>query len=155
MPIIKKSSSSRIVILSCKSYQKAEINFDDLNLAKKYDEDVAYNQSKLANVIFGMELSKRLKDTNVTVNCVDPGNAQTDILRNASIHVSPYSPISFIYKLFLKTPLMAAQPVIFACVSPELENVTGKYIRYLKIYTYYVDIKFDRNIRIIFVLKRF
>lgn len=50
-------------------------------------------------------------------------------MRNSSVYKSPYSPVSLIFKAFLKTPLMGAQSVVYACVSKELENVSGKYIK--------------------------
>jgi hypothetical protein len=62
-------------------------------------------------------------------NSVDPGYANTDLLRNSSLHKSPYSPVSYFFKVFLKTPKMGAQPVVFLCVNSSLENVTGKYFR--------------------------
>ena len=37
------------------------INFDDINSEKDYDPKVAYSQSKLANVLFTRELSRRLE----------------------------------------------------------------------------------------------
>ena len=129
MPKLKSSNDSRILIVSCADHLKGEINFEDLNSAKNYNADFAYNQSKLANVLFGMELSERLKDTGVTVNCVIPGYTYTDHMKNASVYKSPYSPVSFFFKIFLKTPIFAAQTVVFASVSPRLENVTGKFVR--------------------------
>jgi retinol dehydrogenase 13 len=127
---LKNSNESRIIVLTCRDYSKSEINFDDLNFIKNYTEEGAYNQSKLANVLFTMELKERLKDTEITVNCVDPGYVYSDLMKNSSVYKSPYSPVSFIMKLFLKTPLMGAQPVIFAAVSPSLNKISGKLIRY-------------------------
>ena len=127
---MKNSNESRIIVLTCRDYSKSEINFEDLNYIKNFSEEAAYNQSKLANVLFTMELKERLKDTEITVNCVDPGYVYSDLLKNSSVHRSPYSPVSFIMKLFLKTPLMGAQPVVFAAVSPSLDKTTGKIIKY-------------------------
>ncbi len=129
LPELKYSQPSRIVVLTSRDHLKGKINFDDLNSAKSYNEEDAYNQSKLANVLFVQELSKRLKGTGVTVNSVDPGYVYTDLMRYSSVYKSPYSPVSFGFKMFLKTPKMGAQSVVFACVSPDLENVSGKYIR--------------------------
>ena len=131
LPKIISSAPSRVVVVSSKDHFKGDINFEDLNGSKKYDEEVAYNQSKLANVLFTMELSDRLKGTNVTANCVDPGYVQTDLMRHSSIHKSPYSPISFFFKMFLKNPLMGAQSVIYASVTEQLNDVSGKYIKYV------------------------
>lgn len=58
---------------------------DDLNLEKSYDGRVAYNQSKLANVMFTRELAKRLAGTGVTVNALHPGVVDTEILANYNI----------------------------------------------------------------------
>ena len=58
---LKASAPSRIVNITSISHKDGVINFDDLNSAKKYDAKKAYNQSKLANILFTMELAKRLK----------------------------------------------------------------------------------------------
>jgi NAD(P)-dependent dehydrogenase (short-subunit alcohol dehydrogenase family) len=67
----------------------------------------------------------------VTVTCVDPGYALTDLVRHSSIHKTSYSPSAYFFKTFLKTPEMAAQPVIYAILSDELNGVNGKFIRYV------------------------
>ncbi len=91
-------------------------------------------------MLFVNELSERLKGTGVTANCVDPGYVYTDLMRHSSVYKSPYSPVGFVFKMFLKTPKMGAQPVIFACVSEELENISGKYLR---LHTFYRILLFD------------
>ena len=64
---LKFSRPSRIVVLSCRDHMKAKINFNDLNSSKNYNEEEAYNQSKLANVLFSNHLSQILIDSGVTV----------------------------------------------------------------------------------------
>ncbi len=131
LPKLIYSSPSRIIVVTCRDYMKSKkMNFEDLNSAGDYTIENAYNQSKLANVMFGYELSNRLKDSNVTVNCIDPGYAYTELMRHSSIYKSKYSPASLFFKIFMKTPEIAAQSVIYASVSDELNGVTGKYIRY-------------------------
>lgn len=49
------------------------INFGDLQGAKRYNAQAAYNQSKLANVIFVYQLVRRLEGTGVTANVLYPG----------------------------------------------------------------------------------
>ena len=49
------------------------MNWEDLNWEKSYDSNVAYYQSKLANVLHAKELARRLKGTGVSVYCVHPG----------------------------------------------------------------------------------
>ena len=56
------------------SYSK-KLNLSDVPLSKdKYWSIVAYNQSKLCNLLFSMELNRRLKSKGVTCNAVHPGN---------------------------------------------------------------------------------
>lgn len=56
----QESAPSRIVIVSAAAHAKGKIHKDDLNLDKNYDPTIAYNQSKLANLLFARELGKRL-----------------------------------------------------------------------------------------------
>ena len=58
---LKASAPSRILNVTSVSHKDGVINFDDLNSAKKYDPKAAYNQSKLANLLFNTELAKRLQ----------------------------------------------------------------------------------------------
>lgn len=57
----QKSAPSRIVVLSSMAHTRGEINVGDLNSEKSYDEGKAYNQSKLANILFTRELARRLE----------------------------------------------------------------------------------------------
>lgn len=64
---LKYSKPARIVVLSCRDHVKGKINFEDLNSSKAYDKEAAYNQSKLANILFATHLNELLKNTGVTV----------------------------------------------------------------------------------------
>ena len=48
------------MVVTCSAHQKGEINKEDLNFTKKYDATAAYNQSKLANVLFARELGRQM-----------------------------------------------------------------------------------------------
>lgn len=85
---VQKSSPSRIVVVSSIAHERGKINVDDLNSDQKYDEGAAYNQSKLANILFANELAKKLTGTGVTVNSVHPGIVDTDLMRHMSIYSS-------------------------------------------------------------------
>lgn len=58
---LKASAPSRIINVSSVAHFRGDINFDDLNSEKSYDEAKAYNQSKLANVLFTKSLAILLK----------------------------------------------------------------------------------------------
>ena len=55
------AAPSRIVVVSSLAHTRGQINFDDLNSEKSYDPSKAYEQSKLANVLFTKELARRLE----------------------------------------------------------------------------------------------
>ena len=57
----QKSAPSRIVLLSSLGHQYANMDWDNLGREKKYDPMTSYANSKLANVLHGVELSKRLE----------------------------------------------------------------------------------------------
>lgn len=126
---LKASAPSRIVNLTSVSHKDGVINFDDLNSAKKYDPKVAYNQSKLANLLFNTELAKRLQGTGVTANAVYPGISVTQLERHTGYGQSKFSRgmTAPIVSPFKKTAQMGAQTSIYVAVEPSLEEVTGKY----------------------------
>ena len=50
-------------------------------------------------------------------------------MRHSSVYKSPYSPVSFGFKTFLKTAKMGSQPVVFASVCADVADVSGKLFR--------------------------
>ncbi|XP_075223972.1 retinol dehydrogenase 14-like [Lycorma delicatula] len=127
-----ESAPSRFVVLSDIAYAKGEIHKEDLNLDKSYIPEVAYRQSKLANMMFVKELDKRLKGTYVTVNAVNPGVVDTDLVRHMSYCKSVLS-LLFVKPImwpFIKSPRQGALPVLYVALDPGLENVSGKRFKY-------------------------
>ncbi len=59
---LASSSPSRIIIVASKLYERANIDFENLNAEKFYDKRNAYGQSKLANLLFAHELNRRLPE---------------------------------------------------------------------------------------------
>ncbi|KAJ6650011.1 Retinol dehydrogenase 13 [Pseudolycoriella hygida] len=131
---LKKSSPSRIVVVSSVAHERGTINTADLNSDETYDEADAYNQSKLANILFANELSRKLTGTGVTVNSVHPGIVDTDIIRHMKFYKSWIAQIfvrPFVWP-FLKNPKSGAQTVIALALDPELEKTSGQYFCDLK-----------------------
>ena len=63
----------------------AAIDFDDLQGERAYSGQTAYNQSKLANVMFTYELARRLDGTGVTANGAAPGRGAHRLRRRGSV----------------------------------------------------------------------
>ena len=127
LDLMKQSGPSRIINVSSLAHRfgTGVINFDDINAEKDYDPFAAYQQSKLANILFTRELSVHLEDTNVTVNALHPGLVNTDIQRHSFISGLVFFPLRW---YFFKTAEQGAQTTIHCAVSEEMEGVSGKYL---------------------------
>ena len=77
---LEKSDSARIVTVASEAHRRATLAFDDLQSERtRYSGLRAYGASKLANILFTAELSRRLAGTSVTANCLHPGVVATNI----------------------------------------------------------------------------
>jgi len=122
LPLIRASAPSRVVVLSSKLHYRGKIDWEDLQFEKKsFSATGAYNQSKLANVMFTKALARRLAGTGVTVNAVHPGVVTTELARG-------YPKILVkIFHLFTISPEEGAKCSLHVATAPELATVTGEY----------------------------
>ena len=80
MPLLQKAEQARVLTTSSASHRHTRIHWKDVMLRKNYGTLRAYKQSKLANVLFTLELNRRLgPDSTVTAFAVDPGLVNTNI----------------------------------------------------------------------------
>jgi len=118
LPAVQKAAPARIVNVS--SAGQSPIHFDDIMLDKNFNGVTAYTQSKLALIMFTIDLAEQLKDKNVTVNALHPGTyLDTNMVQEAGI--TP-----------LGTAQSGADAEIYLAVSNELNTVTGKYFNVKK-----------------------
>ncbi|MFX1418235.1 MAG: SDR family oxidoreductase, partial [Promethearchaeota archaeon] len=122
LDILKKSAPSRIINVTSAAHKRAKIDFDDLQSEnKKYRLFSVYGASKLAEVLFTYELSRKLEGTGVTANALHPGVVNTNLGRDQSKFSQWFA------KKFFKSPEEGAQTSIYLASSPEVEDITGKY----------------------------
>ena len=122
---LKESEPARVVTVSSNAHRLGRVDFDDLQGERSYSGARAYNQSKLANVLFTYELARRLRGTSVTANALHPGLVSTafgaeDPGRAQRLLVPFMRP-------FMKTPAQGAATSIHVASAPGLEHVTGRY----------------------------
>jgi len=90
LDILKSSAPSRIVNVSSVAHVErngkgGKIFFDDYNFEKQpYDREVAYSQSKLANILHASELARKLEGTGVTAVSVHPGWIRSNLAKHAA-----------------------------------------------------------------------
>ncbi len=119
------SGPARIVTVSSNAQAAGRIAFDDLQGAQDYSGARAYNQSKLANVMFTYELSRRLRGTGVTANALHPGVVRTAF---SSEDPSPLARVALVLmRGFMKSPARGAVTSIHLASSPDVAAVTGRY----------------------------
>jgi len=124
LEMVIDSAPARIINVASNSHEGQEIDFDDLESQRSYNFMRAYGRSKLANVKFTFELSRRLAGSSVTVNAFHPGLVGTNMGSNNGWLVKLFLPL---FRLFSLSPEEGAETSIYLASSPEVEGVSGKY----------------------------
>jgi retinol dehydrogenase-14 len=125
-----ESAPARVVTLSSEAQRQGRIDFDDLQGERSWSGQRAYNQSKLANIMFTYELARRLEGTGVTANVLHPGLVRSGFGREEPGRIQRV--ITPFAGLLMKTPEQGAGPPIHLASAPELDGVTGQYFRLRK-----------------------
>jgi retinol dehydrogenase 14 len=122
---LKASAPARVVTVSSGAQMMGRLDFDDLQGERQYSGQKAYNQSKLANVMFTYELARRLEGTGVTANVLHPG-----VVRTAFAAEDPsglWKVMIPLMRPMMKSPAKGADTVVYLASSPDVEGVTGKF----------------------------
>ena len=122
---LRAQDRARIVTVTSSAEALGTIDFEDLQGSEKYSGQRAYNQSKLANMLFTYELARRLRGTRVTANVVHPGVTRTGF--GAEDQARFYASMGGIARPFMRSPERGADTVVWAASAPELDDVTGGY----------------------------
>lgn len=121
---IVESAPARIVNVSSAVHTGGHIDLDDLGYERGWSAWDAYNDSKLANILFTRELARRLEGRDVTVNAMHPGSVNTNFGRSAGklgkalVKALGWMRIS---------PEKGADTLVYLATSDEVAGVTGEY----------------------------
>lgn len=124
MPLLKKGKDARVVTLSSVAARAGAIDFDDLQSERSYEPMRAYGQSKLACLMFGLELQRQseARGWGVTSIAAHPGVSRTDLLHNAPGRWSMAGTArTFLWFLF-QPAAQGALPTLYAATSPEAKG---------------------------------
>jgi NAD(P)-dependent dehydrogenase (short-subunit alcohol dehydrogenase family) len=122
---LKDSAPARVVTVASNAHKQGRIDFDDLQGERSYSGARAYNQSKLANVLFSYELARRLAGTGVTANALHPGVVRTGF--GADDPAGSQRMFVPLLRPFMKSPARGAATSIHLATAPELADVSGRY----------------------------
>jgi NAD(P)-dependent dehydrogenase (short-subunit alcohol dehydrogenase family) len=131
LDVMRAAAPARIVLVASAAHWRVT-DPDDWESANGYRPVIAYSRSKLANVIFGYELARRLEGRGITVNSCHPGLVNSQLLE--AIYDRWW--LRWLYpatrKLLTITAEEGAETVLYLATAPALDGVTGKYFRHRK-----------------------
>ena len=132
LPALLAAAPVRVVVLSSSAHRRSDLHFDDLNYEQRpYDKWEAYGQSKSANALFAVGLTRHFGSRGITANAVNPGGTHSglqeqlsreDLLALGWIDLQGHDTSHF------KTPAQGAATSIWAAVGHELEGIGSRYL---------------------------
>ncbi|ORV99752.1 SDR family oxidoreductase [Mycobacterium kyorinense] len=132
LPLLRAAGNARVVSLSSIAARQGRIHFDDLQFEKSYAPMQAYGQSKLAVLMFALELDRRSRNAGwgVVSNAAHPGLTKTNLQTSGPSHgrATP-SIMERLYKISWRvTPFLWQEidegilPALYAATSPQAEG---------------------------------
>lgn len=137
LPAMRAAHGARVVNVSSGAQRFGAIRWDDPNFTKDYNSSVAYAQSKLANVLFAVELDRRWAGDSIRGYAVHPGiivgttlnsAAGEEALRTMGL-INEAGQAIIDPSRGRKTPQQGASTAVFAATSPMLADIGGVYLR--------------------------
>jgi len=120
VPLLRRASGPRIVSVSSLAHRTGFIDFNDLQGARVYSPWKAYGQSKLACLMFALELQRRSEAAgwNLISNAAHPGFARTNLFTSGPGGLLSMA-TDFAAPFFGHSAADGARPILFAATSPE------------------------------------
>lgn len=124
LPLLRRAASPRVVQLSSLAHRGGKIHFDDLQFERRYSPWAAYQQSKLAMLLFAFELQRR-SDANgwgLVSNAAHPGYARTELIANGPGANGLLWHINRAFRPWVsQSAAEGARPTLHAALSPAAE----------------------------------
>jgi len=123
LPLLRNSEQSRVISISSLAARSGMIDFEDLQAERDYRPMQVYSQSKLACLMFAIELQKRSQTSGWKIEsyAAHPGISRTELIPNGA---GPRSPAGFVrsfLSFLFQPPAQGALPTLFAATSPLAE----------------------------------
>ena len=127
LPQLLASRGARVVSVASLAHRMARIDFGDPQGAARYRARASYGQSKLAMLMFALELQRRAKAAGWALTSVaaHPGLAVTDIIANGPSGGAPglrEHLMQGAFRLFGQSAAQGALPLLFAAVAPDAKG---------------------------------
>lgn len=130
--LLSKSDDGRIVTVSSASYNQGTSDkyLDDIELKNNYDFGKAYGLSKLYVLWLMWHLNKDIEDKglNITVNCMEPGSALTNLGSESAADRSTMMKIMlFLWRPMMRAPAVAGGTNAYLATSDKVKGLSGKF----------------------------
>ena len=119
LPVLRRAERPRIVNVGSDAHRTGRLDWNDLELAKRFGGYRAYANTKLALALFTRELARR--EPGIAVNVVHPGAVATSIWRPLP------APARWLIAALLRSAESGAAPVVRLASDPAFETTTGLY----------------------------
>ncbi len=119
---------SRVITVSSENYRRAKdgLDFDDLQSARSFSSNMAYARSKLANILFTMELDRRIGPAGVAAKALHPGVVGTSFAQGSE-GSKPMGLLMRALKPFLASPAHGASTSVHLATASDEEVARGLY----------------------------
>ena len=124
LPLLRRGTRSRVVTLSSIAARQGDIHFDDLNFGEQYVPMKAYAQSKIACLMFALELQKRsaAAEWGITSIAAHPGISRTNLLLNTPGGSGAAGVARKLLGFLFQPVWQGALPTLFAATDPDAKG---------------------------------
>ena len=123
LPVLSQGRDPRVVTVSSTMHKRGSIDFDDLQRERSYSPTAAYAQSKFANILFGLELQRRLSAAGSPVLSVmaHPGYSNTNLQTSGPTGIMKFG-MRLSNPLFGQSVKIGALAQLRAATEPDLRG---------------------------------
>lgn len=119
-PWLERANGSRVVSVSSNAHHFSPVVFEDIDFRERpYEPWLAYGQSKTANVLHSVEITRRWSSGGIHANALNPGAIATNLQRYTGTMLTPVEK--------RKTAEQGAATSVLLAASPLLQDVGGRY----------------------------
>lgn len=120
------AKSARVLNVSSGMHRRGTIDFENLQGERRYHPRTIYAQTKLANVLFTVELAERWRETGITCNALHPGTIATGLYQK---FLGLPKALGFVSRWWGRSPKNGAETSIYLATADEVAGQTGQYFR--------------------------
>lgn len=125
LPLLKGSAGGRVVNVSSQMHRMGSLTRQTHAQVQKFSGLRAYSQAKLAQIMCGYALARRLGSSTVTVNALHPGVVPTGVGREMGTAFDFMQRV--LLRPFASSPEEGARTSVYLAASPDVAGVTGGY----------------------------